>query len=106
MNTTKSTLISLPWAVNQSECLVGSGGQIFLSPGQSGGTMGRSDQSYYRGSVRGIARGGKGLAHSYFRSSGGHRGIYPLFSCLLPSLNPIFHPFPLSYLVLLMHVSY
>uniref|UniRef100_A0A4W5QRJ0 Caprin family member 2 n=1 Tax=Hucho hucho TaxID=62062 RepID=A0A4W5QRJ0_9TELE len=61
-------------SVNQSECLVGSGGQIFLSPSQSGGTMGRSDQSYYRGSVRGIARGGKGLAHSYFRSSGGHRG--------------------------------
>ncbi|XP_029616946.1 caprin-2 isoform X1 [Salmo trutta] len=61
-------------SVNQSECLAGSGGQIFLSPGQSGGTMGRSDQSYYRGSVRGIARGGKGLAHSYFRSSGGHRG--------------------------------
>uniref|UniRef100_A0A4W5NNP0 Caprin family member 2 n=1 Tax=Hucho hucho TaxID=62062 RepID=A0A4W5NNP0_9TELE len=60
--------------VNQSECLVGSGGQIFLSPSQSGGTMGRSDQSYYRGSVRGISRGGKGLAHSYFRSSGGHRG--------------------------------
>ncbi|XP_078138382.1 caprin-2 [Centroberyx gerrardi] len=59
--------------VYQSDYTVGNGGQIFLSPGQSGGSAGRSGQSYYRGSVRGMARGGKGLAHS-FRSSGWHRG--------------------------------
>ncbi|XP_062300179.1 caprin-2 [Scomber scombrus] len=58
----------------QSDYTVGNGGQIFLSPGQSGGGTGRSGQSYYsRGSMRGMARGGKGLAHS-FRSSGWYRG--------------------------------
>ncbi|KAM7377830.1 hypothetical protein PAMA_012973 [Pampus argenteus] len=58
----------------QSDYTVGNGGQIFLSPGQSGGSVGRSGQSYNsRGSVRGMARGGKGLAHA-FRSSGWYRG--------------------------------
>lgn len=69
----------------QSDYTAGSGGQIFPSPGQSGGSVSRPDQSYYtRGSVRGMARGGKGLAQT-FRSSGWHRGIYPLvgFSPLL-----------------------
>ncbi|XP_027127855.1 caprin-2 isoform X4 [Larimichthys crocea] len=42
--------------------------------GQSGGSASRPGQSYYtRGSVRGMARGGKGLAQT-FRSSGWHRG--------------------------------
>ncbi|KAF7228805.1 transcript variant X4 [Nothobranchius furzeri] len=50
-------------------------GQMFLSPGQSGGGPSRSNQSYSRGSVRGNARGGKGLAQS-FRSSGWNRGSY------------------------------
>ncbi|XP_056132056.1 caprin-2 isoform X2 [Lampris incognitus] len=40
----------------QSDYTVGNGGQIFLSPGHSGGGSGRSGQSYYtRGSVRGGA---------------------------------------------------
>ncbi|XP_010885206.1 caprin-2 isoform X2 [Esox lucius] len=56
-------------SVHQSECQVGSGGQSLLSSSHSGGTIGRSGQSYYRGSGRGMARGGKGLAH-YFRSFG------------------------------------
>ncbi|KAG7235835.1 hypothetical protein INR49_002135 [Caranx melampygus] len=43
-------------------------------PGQSGGNVSRPGQPYYtRGSVRGMARGGKGLAQT-FRSSGWHRG--------------------------------
>ncbi|XP_033470283.1 caprin-2 isoform X2 [Epinephelus lanceolatus] len=54
----------------QSDQTVGNTGQIFLSPSQSGGTMGRQG---HRGSVRGMARGGKGLAQT-FRSSGWHRG--------------------------------
>ncbi|XP_044199698.1 caprin-2 isoform X2 [Thunnus albacares] len=63
-----------PQQVYQSDYTVGNGGQTFLSPGQSGGSAGRSGQSYYsRGSVRGMARGGKGLAHT-FRSSGWYRG--------------------------------
>lgn len=63
--------------VYQSDYTVGNGGQIFLSPGQAGGSVGRSGQPYNsRGSVRGMARGGKGLAHT-FRSSGWYRGIYP-----------------------------
>ncbi|XP_028254107.1 caprin-2 isoform X2 [Parambassis ranga] len=58
----------------QPEYTVGSGGQIFLSPGQSGGGVIRPGQLYYtRGPVRGMARGGKGLAQT-FRSSGWHRG--------------------------------
>ncbi|XP_067347134.1 caprin-2 isoform X2 [Channa argus] len=57
----------------QSDYMVGNGRQIFLSPGQSGGSVGRPGQPYYRGSVRGMARGGRGLAQT-FRSSGWHRG--------------------------------
>ncbi|XP_074554747.1 caprin-2 isoform X2 [Halichoeres trimaculatus] len=50
------------------------GGPIFLSPGQSSGAVSQSSQPYYnRGSVRGMARGGKGVAQ-VFRSSGWHRG--------------------------------
>ncbi|XP_027127854.1 caprin-2 isoform X3 [Larimichthys crocea] len=61
-------------SVYQSDYTAGNGGQIFLSPGQSGGSASRPGQSYYtRGSVRGMARGGKGLAQT-FRSSGWHRG--------------------------------
>ncbi|XP_076023582.1 caprin-2 [Genypterus blacodes] len=49
-------------------------GQISLSPIQSGGSVGRHGQSYYtRGSMRGMARGGKGLAQTS-RSSGWYRG--------------------------------
>ncbi|XP_040886222.1 caprin-2 isoform X2 [Toxotes jaculatrix] len=63
-----------PQPVYQSDYSVGNGGQIFLSPSQSGGSVGRPGQLYYtRGSVRGMARGGKGLAQT-FRSSGWHRG--------------------------------
>ncbi|XP_071358258.1 caprin-2 isoform X2 [Trachinotus anak] len=63
-----------PQPVYQSDYTVGNGGQIFLSPGQSGGSMSRPGHSYYtRGSVRGMARGGKGLAQT-FRSTGWHRG--------------------------------
>ncbi|XP_026182620.1 caprin-2 isoform X2 [Mastacembelus armatus] len=63
-----------PQLVYQSDYTVGNGGQMMLSPCQSGGTVGRPGQSYYaRGYVRGMARGGKGLAQS-FRSSGWHRG--------------------------------
>ncbi|XP_070785194.1 caprin-2 [Enoplosus armatus] len=63
-----------PQPAYQSDYTVGNGGQIFLSPGQSGGSTGRHGQTYYtRGSARGMARGGKGLAQT-FRSSGWHRG--------------------------------
>lgn len=81
--------------VYQSDCTVGNGGQIFLSPDQSGGSTGRPGQPYYtRGSVRGMARGGKGLAQT-FRSSGWHRGIYPqLFFFLLLGFSPLLR-FPL-----------
>ncbi|XP_076153614.1 caprin-2 [Alosa pseudoharengus] len=49
----------------QSECMVVSGGQMY--------TMGRSGQPYHaRGSVRGMGRAGRGLAH-YVRSPSGHR---------------------------------
>ncbi|XP_070709989.1 caprin-2 [Pempheris klunzingeri] len=62
-----------PQPVYQSDYAGSNGGQIFLSPGQSGSAS-RPGQSYpNRGSVRGMARGGKGLAQS-FRSSGWHRG--------------------------------
>lgn len=57
---------------------MGHGGQIFQSPSQSGGVT-RPSQSYYtRGSVRGMARGGKALAQT-FRSSGWQRGIGLVF---------------------------
>lgn len=57
---------------------MGHGGQIFPSPSQSGGVT-RPSQSYYtRGSVRGMARGGKALAQT-FRSSGWQRGIGLVF---------------------------
>ncbi|KAM9845813.1 caprin-2 [Aulostomus maculatus] len=60
--------------VHQADVTAANGGQIFLSPGQTAGSVSRPAQSYYgRGSVRGMARGGKGLAHTY-RSSGWHRG--------------------------------
>ncbi|KAJ8249745.1 hypothetical protein COCON_G00229610 [Conger conger] len=54
-----------------SESPVSNGGQVYLSPGQTGGPPPRSSQPYYgRGSTRGMARGGRGLVHS----PGGHRG--------------------------------
>ncbi|XP_032414388.1 caprin-2 isoform X1 [Xiphophorus hellerii] len=62
-----------PQMVYQSEYSAVNGGQMFLSPGQTGGGLNRSSQSYSRGSVRGMARGGKGLAQNC-RSSGWHRG--------------------------------
>ncbi|XP_060886085.1 caprin-2 isoform X1 [Labrus mixtus] len=62
--------------VYASDYPVSNSGQIYLSPGQSSGSVSRAGQSYYnRGSVRGMARGGKGPAHT-FRSSGWHRGSY------------------------------
>ncbi|XP_035501997.1 caprin-2 isoform X3 [Scophthalmus maximus] len=61
-----------PHSVYQSDYTVGDGGQIFLSPGHSGGSMGRPGQYYTRGSPRGMARGSKGLAKG-FRASGWHR---------------------------------
>jgi len=70
--------------VYQTDYTVTNGGQSFLSPVQSGGGAGRPNQSYYRGSVRGMARGGKGLAQT-FRSSGWHRGIYPDLLIFFPS---------------------
>lgn len=52
---------------------------MFLSPGQSG-NVARHGQSYYTsGSVRGTARGGRGLAQN-FRSPGWHRGIHLRYS--------------------------
>ncbi|KAI3367013.1 hypothetical protein L3Q82_009647 [Scortum barcoo] len=50
----------------QSDYTAGNGGQTFLSPGQSGGSVGRSSQSYYRGSVR----GGSYIPQTHFRDSG------------------------------------
>lgn len=70
--------------VYQSDYSVGNGGQIFASPSQSGG-VNRPSQSYYtRGSVRGMARGGKALAQT-FRSSGWQRGIVCLLLLLCVS---------------------
>uniref|UniRef100_A0A3Q1FJW1 Caprin family member 2 n=1 Tax=Acanthochromis polyacanthus TaxID=80966 RepID=A0A3Q1FJW1_9TELE len=61
-------------SVYQTDYTLGNGGQIFLSPGQSGGGGSRASHSYNtRGVVRGMARGGRGLAQS-FRTSGWHRG--------------------------------
>ncbi|KAL0962625.1 hypothetical protein UPYG_G00342940 [Umbra pygmaea] len=40
-------------SVHQSDCLVSSGGQILMTTSQSGSTMARSGQMYYRGSGRG-----------------------------------------------------
>ncbi|MEQ2191607.1 hypothetical protein XENOCAPTIV_030879, partial [Xenoophorus captivus] len=48
-------------------------GEIFLSPSLSDRGLNRSSQSYNRGSVRGMAHGGKALAWTYW-SSGWHRG--------------------------------
>ncbi|XP_047246367.1 caprin-2 isoform X6 [Girardinichthys multiradiatus] len=48
-------------------------GEIFLSPSLSDRGLNRSSQSYTRGSVRGMAHGGKALAWPYW-SSGWHRG--------------------------------
>ncbi|KAK2858670.1 hypothetical protein Q5P01_003290 [Channa striata] len=50
----------------QSDYMVGNGGQIFLSPGQSGGSVGRPGQPYYRGSVR----GGSYISQTHLRDSG------------------------------------
>ncbi|KAG9342643.1 hypothetical protein JZ751_016080, partial [Albula glossodonta] len=63
-----------PVSSYQSESPVSNGCPVYLSPGQPGGALSRSCQPYYaRGSVRGMARGGRGLAHPV-RSPGGHRG--------------------------------
>ncbi|MFT7812609.1 caprin-2 isoform X1 [Arapaima gigas] len=65
-----------PVATYQSDCPITNGCQVYLSPGQAGGVVSRPGQPYYtRGSVRGMARGGRGLAHAY-RSPGGYRGGY------------------------------
>ncbi|XP_054911761.1 caprin-2 isoform X2 [Poeciliopsis prolifica] len=42
-----------PQMVYQSEYLAVNGGQMFMSPGQTGGSLNRSSQSYSRGSLRG-----------------------------------------------------
>ncbi|XP_053271409.1 caprin-2 [Pleuronectes platessa] len=58
-----------PQPMYQSDYIVGNDVQMFLSPGRSGGSVCRPGQSYYiRGSVRGMARGGKGLAQICFSS--------------------------------------
>ncbi|XP_018585323.1 caprin-2 isoform X2 [Scleropages formosus] len=68
-----------PVTTYQSECPVTNSCQVYLSPGQPGGVLPRPSQPYYtRGSVRGMARGGRGLAHS-FRSPGGYRGGYEAY---------------------------
>ncbi|XP_018552711.1 caprin-2 isoform X2 [Lates calcarifer] len=56
-----------PQPVYQSDYTVGSGGQIFLSPGQSGGSMARPGQSYY---TRGSVRGGSYIPQTHLRDSG------------------------------------
>ncbi|XP_031590658.1 caprin-2 isoform X1 [Oreochromis aureus] len=76
--------------VYQSDYLVGNGGQIFQSPSQSGG-VNRPGQSYYtRGSVRGMARGGKALAQT-FRSSGWQRGGSYISPTHLRDSGPLFY---------------
>ncbi|XP_030005999.1 caprin-2 isoform X2 [Sphaeramia orbicularis] len=70
-----STSEDEPQPVYQSDYVAGGGGgQIFMSPSQSGSSVSRSGHSHHtRGSVRGMTRGGKGLAQT-FRSSGWYRG--------------------------------
>ncbi|KAM7366802.1 hypothetical protein PAMP_014746 [Pampus punctatissimus] len=59
--------------VYQSDYTVGNGGQIFLSPGQSGGSVGRSGQSYNsRGSSLWLISQDSGYQHSYRRGGGRH----------------------------------
>ncbi|XP_014914003.1 caprin-2 isoform X1 [Poecilia latipinna] len=80
-----------PQMVYQSEYSAVNGGQMFLSPGQTGGGLNRSSQSYSRGSVRGMARGGKGLAHNH-RSSGWHRGGSYIPPAHLRESVPLLYP--------------
>ncbi|XP_014830042.1 PREDICTED: caprin-2 isoform X5 [Poecilia mexicana] len=80
-----------PQMVYQSEYSAVNGGQMFLSPGQTGGGLNRSSQSYSRGSVRGMARGGKGLAQNY-RSSGWHRGGSYIPPAHLRESVPLLYP--------------
>ncbi|XP_041833990.1 caprin-2 isoform X2 [Melanotaenia boesemani] len=61
-----------PQMACQLDYTAGGSGQSFLSPGRPGGGVSRPSQ-YYRGPVRGMTRGGKGLAQS-FRSSAWLRG--------------------------------
>ncbi|XP_030296589.1 caprin-2 isoform X5 [Sparus aurata] len=56
-----------PQQVYQSDYTVGNGGQIFLSPGPSGGSVCRSGQTYY---TRGSVRGGAYIPQTHFRDSG------------------------------------
>ncbi|XP_042367720.1 caprin-2 isoform X2 [Plectropomus leopardus] len=56
-----------PQPVYQSDHTVGNGGQMFLSPGQSGGSVGRPGQSFY---TRGSVRGGSYIPASHQRDSG------------------------------------
>ncbi|KAM4569206.1 caprin-2 isoform 2-T3 [Odontesthes bonariensis] len=79
-----------PQLVYQSDYTVTNGGQSFLSPVQSGGGASRPSQSYYRGSVRGMARGGKGLAQT-FRSSGWHRGGSYIPQAHIRDSGPLFY---------------
>ncbi|XP_029016398.1 caprin-2 isoform X2 [Betta splendens] len=60
-------------SVYPSDCAMGNGGQIFQSPNPSGVAVKHGQPYYSRASVRGMARGSKGLAQT-FRSSGWHRG--------------------------------
>ncbi|XP_029902219.1 caprin-2 isoform X2 [Myripristis murdjan] len=65
---TASTQTPPEFAPSEDEAQpVGNGGQIFLSPGQSGGGVGRSGQSYY---TRGSVRGGAFIPQTHLRDSG------------------------------------
>ncbi|XP_029969309.1 caprin-2 [Salarias fasciatus] len=63
-----------PQFAYRSDCVEGNSGQILLSLGQSSGSGSRSGQPYMRGTVRGMAPGGKGLAQT-FCSSDWHQGV-------------------------------
>ncbi|XP_075867787.1 caprin-2 isoform X2 [Nelusetta ayraudi] len=79
-----------PQPAYQSDYTMGNGGQMFLSPGQSG-NVARHGQSYYTsGSVRGTARGGRGLAQN-FRSPGWHRGGAFISQTHFRESGPVFY---------------
>ncbi|XP_035257244.1 caprin-2 isoform X3 [Anguilla anguilla] len=64
----------LPVSSYPPESPVSNGCQVYLSPGQPGGSLSRSGPPYYtRSSARGMARGRRGLAHP-LHSPRGHRG--------------------------------
>ncbi|KAJ8402450.1 hypothetical protein AAFF_G00369390 [Aldrovandia affinis] len=70
-----------PVTLYQSECPVSNGCQVYLSPGQTGGTLPRSSQPYY---ARGSVRGGYEGYRTGLQSPGGsfipqaHREVTPV----------------------------